>query len=142
MHETERQAEIERLERELLILRERHANLDRGGGRLRIFSYAVPIVLGVLAGAFIVGLFLKDPVAAIVVVAVVLLSVLVALAVSVPYARIMEKRVDRPIRWIDYADFFGVGIWRFAVRQSEASAVEDMVAERTERLARLRGNEK
>ncbi|MFD0986737.1 hypothetical protein [Methyloligella solikamskensis] len=130
MYETERQAEIEEIERELQILRRRYANLDRAGKRMRIMTYLFALGFG---GIVIASLLSID-----------LLGGGIVLIVILPIAFalwIFWRRLEPPQRWIDVAcTAWGVGAWGEGPGRTEAMAIEDMVAERMERLARLRGN--
>ena len=139
MDETERQAEIEKIERELQILQSRYANLDRAGKRMRIMTYALPFAFigAVVAALLSVDLLWGGVVA------------LVVLLIGLPFCLVwlgwIRRWSSETVRWIDHAGWFpGHGYvleysadW-FAVKRSEAMAIEDMVAERMERLARLR----
>ena len=139
MYETERQKEIDKIERELEILQRRYANLDRAGKRMRVMTYALSVGF---VGILIVALLSLD----------LLWGGLIALSlllVGMPFWLVwMRSRPSGTVRWIDHAGWFpGSGYiipysadW-FAVKRTEATAIEDMVAERVERLARLRGNE-
>ncbi len=141
MNETERQAEIEKIERELQILQRRYANLDRAGERMRIMTYALPLAF---IGAVILALLSVDLLWGSLVALVLLL---IGLAFWRAWLVWMRRWSSQSVRWIDHAGWFPghgylVPYWAdwFAVKRSEAMAVEDMVAERMERLARLRGN--
>jgi len=50
---------------------------------------------------------------------------------------VWTSRRAHPERWMDSALYAGLA---YGIRQTEREAVEDMVAERMERLARLKGN--
>ncbi len=130
MNETERQAEIEKIEHELQILQRRYANLDRAGKRMRIMSYLFALGFG---GIFVAALLSID-----------LLGGFIVLIVIVPIALALWslwRRLEPPQRWIDVAcSVWGMPAWDVGPGRNEAMAVEDMVAERMERLARLRGN--
>jgi hypothetical protein len=128
MNETERQAEIEKIEHELRLLQRRYANLERAAKRMRLMTYL--LVLGFI-GVFVAGVLSID-----------LLGGGIVLAFMVPAGLgfcAVWRRFDTGGRWIDSASV-PFGWWGAGMKRTEAMGVEDMVAERMERLARLRGN--
>lgn len=125
--DAERQKEIQQLEQDLRNLQRRYAHLDRAARRFRAGFYVLVAAMGIVI--FVFAVMGRLP-AALFSAAVLLATILFIFA----YGRMFSE-----LRLIDW-----VGWWpghvRWGVKRSEAEAVEDMVAERIERLARLKGN--
>jgi hypothetical protein len=127
MDTTDREAEIREIERELQILQRRYANLDAAGRQLRAGFY---IMIGLLITFMIVAAIMSHLPALLLWMGVLVFALLNIWATT---------RLFPDLRLIDW-----VGWWpgrpRWGVKRSEAEAGEDMVAERMERLARLKVN--
>jgi len=124
----ERDREIREIEHELTILKRRYANLDRTARWMRMAFYVLIIVLGelIVAGA-VLGLPAFSVGVALPLIAALLIPWSVALS-------------NPGMRWIDYVGGSSLGTWRVGIKQTEAMAVEHMVAEGLERLAALEGH--
>jgi hypothetical protein len=131
-----RQREIEQLEQDLANLRRRYAALEQAVRFLRWGFWGYVIVLTGLIGWAVIIVRNGNLAVAL----VILLIILVVGARIGPGAlRPSLTSLDRKPRWIDAIGrgpprSFGVG-----VKRSEATAIEDMIADRQRRLAALRG---
>jgi hypothetical protein len=129
MKDADRENEIRRIEADLRNFQRRYANLDRSARRVRMSFY---FLIAVLAAFIVAGAVMGHP--APLVASAMPLSIVILSAWAI-------ARLYPELRWIDYVGW-SPGYWRWAVKQTEAMAVEHMVAERLERLARLKGNYK
>jgi hypothetical protein len=121
-------SEIRQVEDDLRNLHRRYAHLERSARRLRISFYFLVVALA----ALIVGGAVMGNMAALVSsVALLIIVILIAWA---------SAHAHPELRWIDYAGWWPEGIYPWTVKRSEAQAVEDMAAERMERLAQLKRN--
>ena len=118
--------EIRQIEDDLRNLRRRYGHLERAAWRVRLMFQ---LLVGVLAAGFVVGAIRGNPVALVVLVLLLVLVIATwTIARSYPEFRLM-----------DYVGWSPEGYWRLSIKQTEAMAVEHMVAERMERLAKLKG---
>jgi len=125
--DAERQKEIQQLEQDLRNLQRRYAHLDRAARRFRAGFYVLVAVMGIVI--FVFAVMGRLP-AALFSAAALLATILFIFA----YGRMFSEL--RLIDWVGWRP----GAIRWGVKRSEAEAVEEMVAERMERLARLKGS--
>lgn len=126
-----RAAEIGRIEHELENLVDSYSVLENNVWWLKTsFKAFIVALVGLAAFGAIVGnpgLFVASAV----------FLVLAGLAALI-------GRLDgrfRSVRWIDLVGWQPPGIYGVSVKRSEATAIEDMIAERLDRLAQLRGTD-
>ncbi|HZJ11222.1 MAG TPA: hypothetical protein VFD26_01035 [Methyloceanibacter sp.] len=130
MDETERENEISQIEHDLGNLQRRYAILHRSARRMRISSYFLIVAL---VGFIVAGIVTGNLAALVASTAFLMTAILSALVTLYVFPK---------VRWIDLAGWSPEGIWGVSIWRTEAMAVEDMVAERVERLASLKGNDK
>ncbi len=120
---TDRKADIRQIEHDLRNLQRRYAALDRSARRMKmrlhvfVATLVALIVAGVATGN---GAALFVP------------TMLLVMTGGLAYA-------CRHWRWIDLTTWTTLGILSVGIKRTEAEAVEDLVAERVARLARLKG---
>jgi len=124
MSGTERDREIREIEHDLTNLQRRYATLDRAANRARIASYVFIAALGAL---ILAGAVLGKPAVSVTFAVVLIVVLLTAWSTA---------RMNPELRWIDYVGWSPEGL----IKQTEAMAVEHMIAERLQRLAKLREN--
>jgi hypothetical protein len=125
-------SEIHRLEQELENLAARYSALLQSALWLqRGFVFFAAVLIGLMA----VGVVIRNPAF----VATMALPLLVIGAIALIGPRGMHPWLPGG-RWIDAVGWKPVGYYGAAVQRSEAMAVEDMIAERTQRLAILRAD--
>lgn len=130
MTDADGDTEIRQLEDDLRNLQRRYAILELSGRRLRIMHY---VLLAALAALALVSAVMGHLGPSALATAVLVVAIVVDLA---------SARAYPELRWIDQANWRDFGFYPWTVKRTEAQAVEDMVAERMERLARLKGNYK
>jgi hypothetical protein len=122
-----RESELRQIEDDLRNLQRRYAKLETAARRLRVGFYVLVAVLTTFTlVAAVVGH-----------IPALLVSVVVAAFATANiwfYARLFPE-----LRLIDWVGWWP-GYPRWSVKRSEAQAVEDMVADRLERLKKLKGN--
>ena len=124
-----REAEIGRIEHELENLVDSYGVLENNVWWLKTsFEAFIVALLGLAGFGAIVGnpeLFLAS-------------TVVLALAGLAALIGPVDGRL-RSVRWIDLVGWQPPGIYSISFERSEAMAIEDMIAERLDRLAELRG---
>lgn len=142
-----REQEIARIERELEILRARHASYDYWGDVLKkFFAVGLPVLgVAVLAAAIILGIRFYRALdgdyfyGAFIAGFLLLILFLGWIVSSQPQLR------QRPFRWIDVAsstvrpDFSGAGGDLIDGQRSDAEILEEQIAGRQKRLSQLKG---
>jgi hypothetical protein len=133
----EREAEINQIKRELVLLQARYALYRRTAGILRVIFIALMPLLAIGALAFAIKIFLFDALYGVFFVG----ALLIFVAVMIWLIRTLS------LRWIDLASpelrgiysptFFNPGMSLYRGARSEAELTERHIAERERRLSEL-----